>query len=66
MSKTASSASFYRVLAILPLLVVLALIRYFFPGASGWVWNLIVSLTLGLALAVFVLWLIQARRTRGE
>lgn len=66
MARTRQSAAFYSVLAISLLVVALALIRYFYPNATGPLWDTLVYLTLALAIGVLVFWLLQIFRSRNE
>ncbi|HEY3703465.1 MAG TPA: hypothetical protein VGL22_00285 [Terracidiphilus sp.] len=58
------SVAFYNTLAILALVVILAFIRYFYPNASGTLWNLVVCVALAWACGVAVLGVVQVVRSR--
>jgi hypothetical protein len=64
MTRARRSAAFYNTLAILPVLVSLAFIRYFFPNATGTLWDVLVYLVVAWAFVVAVLVLLQVLRSR--
>ena len=61
---TTGSAAFYRTFAILPFVVALAFIRFFYPNATGWVWDILVYIVVGWALGLLVFWVLRMVRER--